>query len=134
MVWQTPTNRVCNLPHSLADSSLSFLYSVKLDAAVLSLDRAVAGELEAQAAALEVADSVLDVRHAFFEVRCVKRIGQRCSKAVMAYTTAALSTKLFWVRTCFYGQSACDKDEGIALRLRRSNRPTIQEFFLEHVC
>lgn len=62
-----------HLPHSesstsLADSSLSFLYSVKLDATVLSLDRRAAEELEAQAAALEVADSVLDVRHAFFQV------------------------------------------------------------------
>lgn len=41
---------------------------MKLDAAVLSLDRAAMEELEAQTAALEVADSVLDVRHAFFEV------------------------------------------------------------------
>ncbi|CAM9890544.1 unnamed protein product, partial [Ectocarpus sp. 12 AP-2014] len=48
-------------------SSLSFLYSVKLDATVLSLDRRAAEELEAQTAALEVADSVLDVRHAFFQ-------------------------------------------------------------------
>lgn len=54
---------------SLADSSLSFLYSVKLDAAVLSLERTATEQLEAQTAALEVADSVLDVRHAFFEVR-----------------------------------------------------------------
>lgn len=61
--------RICK---SLADSSLSFLYSVKLDAAVLSLDRASMEELEAQTAALEVADSVLDVRHAFFEVRRVE--------------------------------------------------------------
>lgn len=42
---------------------------MKLDAAVLSLDRTATEELEAQTAALEVADSVLDVRDAFFEVR-----------------------------------------------------------------
>lgn len=57
-----------NSTNSLADSSLSFMYSVKLDAAVLSLDQTAAAELEAQTAALEIADSVLDVRHAFFEV------------------------------------------------------------------
>ncbi|CAM9882083.1 unnamed protein product [Ectocarpus sp. 4 AP-2014] len=59
--------RLVQADASLADSSLSFLYSVKLDATVLSLDRRAAEELEAQTAALEVADSVLDVRHAFFQ-------------------------------------------------------------------
>lgn len=54
--------------HSVADSHLSFLYSIKFDAAVLALDRKGAEELEAHVAALEVADSVLDVRHAFFQV------------------------------------------------------------------
>lgn len=51
----------------MADSNLSFLYSVKFDPVVLSLDREGAEELEAHIAALEVADSVLDVRHAFFQ-------------------------------------------------------------------
>ncbi|CAM9693684.1 unnamed protein product [Hapterophycus canaliculatus] len=59
--------RLVQADASLADSSLSFLYSVKLDPAVLSLDRAAAEELEAHTTALEVADSVLDVRHAFFQ-------------------------------------------------------------------
>ncbi|CBN79052.1 Hypothetical leucine rich repeat protein [Ectocarpus siliculosus] len=59
--------RLVQADASLADSSLSFLYSVKLDATVLSLDRRATEELEAQTAALEVADSVLDVRHAFFQ-------------------------------------------------------------------
>lgn len=68
--------------NSLADSSLSFLYSVKLDAAVLSLNREASEEMEAQAAALEVADSVLDVRHAFFQVRLLaaRRTVRLCSK------------------------------------------------------
>ncbi|CAM9912668.1 unnamed protein product, partial [Scytosiphon promiscuus] len=60
--------RLVQADASLADSSLSFLYSVKLDPVVLSLDKAASEELEAHTAALEVADSVLDVRHAFFEV------------------------------------------------------------------
>lgn len=52
----------------MGDSSMSFLYSVKLDAAVLSLAPEGMEELEAQTAALELADSVLDVRHAFLQV------------------------------------------------------------------
>ncbi|CAB1096352.1 unnamed protein product [Ectocarpus sp. CCAP 1310/34] len=59
--------RLVQADASLADSSLSFLYSVKLDTRVLSLDQRAAEELEAQTVALEVADSVLDVRHAFFQ-------------------------------------------------------------------
>lgn len=53
---------------SLADSSLSFLYSVKLDETILAMDRCEAEELAARSAALEVADSVLDVRHSFYQV------------------------------------------------------------------
>lgn len=65
------------------DCNLSFLYSVKIDPAVLALDPRVGKELDKHMTALEVADSVLDVRHAFFQARifsmCSVVLGMLCS-------------------------------------------------------
>lgn len=53
---------------SLDDCRFRFLYSVKLDEAVLAMNPEGAAEMREQTTALEVADTVLDVRHAFLQV------------------------------------------------------------------